>query len=158
MANRNFYRGGVKPRNLPVQWEFTSPRTALAVAPQFISHPADTSGGSRCRADPGRLMDGRVLHIDGRGYHPALSNGSAQRTHGGGLFLCPRIGADVAARQMVGFPHQPGRGALASRSPKSNRPPLDWLSLFCRLRPNSAIPVQARATEPDHARRAGRIG
>ena len=105
----------------------------IGVAPQFISHPPDTSGGSRCRADPGRLMDSRVLHIDGRGYHPTLSNGSAQRTHGGGLFLCPRIGADVAARQMVGFPHQPGRGALASRSPTSNRPPLDWLSLLVGL-------------------------
>src|SRR5215831_21405858 len=34
---------------------------------------------------------------------------------------------------MVGFADQPGRGALASRSPTSNRPPLDWLSLLVGL-------------------------
>ena len=57
------------------------------------------------------------------------------------FIFCPRIGAEVAARQMVGFPHQPGRGALASRSPTSNRPPLDWLSLLVglgRTQPSSA--------------------
>src|SRR6516164_2294910 len=70
--------GGVRPRNLAVEHEFTAPH---GVGGRSTVHPADERGGSGRRAEPGRLMESRVLPIGCRGYHPALPNGSVQRTH-----------------------------------------------------------------------------